>query len=63
MPRKNKHFQLQGLDEFSDEYAIPTAINAAHRLLKMDDITTKQIIVIKKALNALGVRLDTTNEL
>lgn len=76
MARPNKHFKLQGLDEDSDEYAIQIAINAARRLLKVDDITPKQIVAIGRALDALermpkstpvhvefGVCLDTPNEL
>lgn len=53
MQHNDKTFQLQGFDEDSDEYAIQIAINAAHRLLKVDDITPKQIIAIGKALYAL----------
>lgn len=77
MPRQNKDFDLQGLDEYSDEYAIQIAIHAARRFLKVDDITPKQIISIGRALNALqrmpkctpwvhvefGLCLDTPNEL
>lgn len=74
--RQNTHFQLQGLDEYSDEYAIQIAINTARRLLKVDDITPKQIIALGKALYALenmpkstpdifiefGLSIDTPNE-
>ncbi len=53
MAHQNTDFQLQGFDEYSDEYAIQIAINAARRLLKVDDITPKQIIAIGKALHTL----------
>ena len=53
MTRQNTRFHLQGLDEDSDEYAIQIAINAARSLLKVDNITPKQIITIGKAIQAL----------
>ncbi len=76
MAHQKTDFQLQGFDEYSDEYAIQIAINAARRLLKVDDITPKQIIAIGKALHALekmpkstpdvfiefGLSIDTPNE-
>lgn len=75
MQHNDKTFQLQGLDEDSDAYAIQVAIGAARRLLKVDDITPKQIITIGKAIQALehmpkstpvhiefGVSIDTPSE-
>ena len=53
MAHQNMHFQLQGLDEDSDAYAIQIAIGAARRLLKVEHITPKQIITIGKAIHAL----------
>lgn len=76
MQHNDRTFQLQGFDEYSDEYAIQIAINVARRLLKVDDITPKQIIAIGKAIQALekmpkstpdvfidfGISIDTPNE-
>jgi len=53
MSAKVEHFNLQGQDEYSDEYAISIAIDCAKLLLRNSGISTRQIIGLGIALHAL----------
>ena len=59
MSAKIEHFNLQGMDEYSDEYAISIAIDCAKLLLRNPKISTRQIISLGIALYALE-RMPTT---
>ena len=53
MSAKIEHFNLQGMDEYSDEYAISIAIDCAKLFLRNSKISTRQIIGLGNALYAL----------
>ena len=53
MSAKIEHFNLQGMDEYSDEYAISIAIDCANLFLRNSKISTRQIIGLGNALYAL----------
>lgn len=53
MSAKVEHFNLQGQDEYSDEYAISIAIDCAKLFIRNSKISTRQIIGLGIALYAL----------
>lgn len=53
MSGKVEHFNLQGADEYSDEYAISIAIDCAKLFIRNSKISTRQIIGLGLALYAL----------